>query len=107
MSYDYRETIEGKRRFSNPEIYRKSLEFQKEMQKLGVAWHNQFADECTHDFCCCEGDNLMGSDYKHYIPSFRTVLKDALDDLFEVCKHGDEDHQNWLRDKFNEYLKEF
>lgn len=113
---DYRYELEGKRRFDNPSIYKKTLEFQNEMAKLGVAWHNHFANECTIDFCCCQGDNMKeiisengtvypATNYKHYIPSFRTVIKDALDELYEEVKHGDLEHQRWLRNKFNDYVK--
>ncbi|GAB4023331.1 hypothetical protein GCM10028808_73460 [Spirosoma migulaei] len=79
--YDYRETVEGKRRFANPEIYEKTLKFQQEMAKHGIAWHNHFANECTIDFCCCEGNNLSDTNYHTFIPSFRTVAKQALEEL--------------------------
>lgn len=106
MIVDYAKSEEGKRRFDNPEIYQKSLDFQSEMGKLGVAWHNHFADECTIDFCCCEGDNMKDTDYKHYIPSFRQVVKLALEELLEECKHGDQEHQDWLENKFKNYLNQ-
>ena len=115
---DYRDTIEGARRFKNPEIYQKTLEFQQEMAKLGVAWHNHFSDECTIDFCCCMGDNMKEltgaggvkyppTDYKHYIPSFRTAIKQALEELFDEVKHGDKEHQKWLKDKFDSFAKNY
>lgn len=80
---DYRETIEGKRRFANPEIYEKTLQFQEEMRKLGIAWHNHYANECTPDFCCCQGDNLSNTNYHTFIPSYRTVAKQAIEELVE------------------------
>ncbi len=115
---DYKETEEGARRFANSEIYKKSLDFQKDMKLMGVAWHNHFADECTIDFCCCEGDNLPkidgdngktypATDYRFYIPSFRSVIKLALEELYEECKHGDQEHQDWLKNKFDVYLKQY
>lgn len=114
MIEDYSKSIEGKRRFSNPKIYELTLEFQKNLGKLGVVWHNTFADECTIDFCCCQGDNMesLGEDYpatnyKHYLPSYREVIKLALEELYEECKHGDKEHQDWLKNKFKSYLKQY
>ena len=99
---DYRETTEGKRRFDNPELYEKTLAFQTQMAENGIAWHNHFSDECTIDFCCCNGDNLKefkGSGgkiypetkYKHYIPSFTTVIKQAFTEYYETVKSTDKD----------------
>lgn len=74
MNYDYRETPEGKWRFENPEAYKKTVEFQKYLQSIGIAWHNPFADECTSDFCCCVGDGK----YTRYFPSYERAFKDML-----------------------------
>ena len=104
---DYRDSEEGKRRFANPEIYQKTLDFQEEMGKAGVAWHNHYSDECTIDFCCCQGDNLSNTKYTTYIPSNREVVKQALSDLFEIVKHGDAEHQKWLKDKFDSFSYNF
>ena len=101
MNIDYRETEEGKRRFENKEAYELSLKYQQDMANIGIAVHNHFANECTIDFCCCEKD---GNKYHTFIPSFRTFLKENLNKLYEECKHGDEEHQLWLKNKFNEYL---
>jgi hypothetical protein len=101
MKDDYRYSIEGKRRFENPELYKKFLEFQKEMKEYKVAIHNPFANECTMDFCCCEGDG----DYLHYFPSERVIIKQALEELYQEIKHGDEEHQDWLKNKMNEFLR--
>jgi len=30
-------------------------------------------------------------------------VKEALDQVYEESKHGDQEHQDWLRDKFNSY----
>lgn len=70
---NYGDTMEGRRRFDNPEIYKETVAFQNRMQQLGVAWHNHFSDECTSDFCCCTGEG----NYQHYIPSFDTVIKES------------------------------
>jgi hypothetical protein len=102
---DYRITEEGKRRFDNPEIYEKTLKFQTEMGKLGVAWHNHFANECTADFCCCEGDNMDDTSYKHYVPSFRTAIKVALDELYEKVKHLD--NQGQIKRNFDRFAYEY
>lgn len=108
MVQNYLETEEGKRRFNNPEIYQATLDFQNKMKDLGVAWHNHFADECTVDFCCCVGDNPkdLKTSYNHFIPSYREVVKLVLDELYEECKHGDLEHQMWLKNKFKQYLSE-
>lgn len=116
MRYDYRETEEGKRRFENPEIYQATLDFQNKMAELGVAWHNHYSDECTIDFCCCQGDNMgecgetikyPATKYQTWIPSFREVIKWALEELYEECKHGDKEHQDWLKNKFDKYLEQY
>lgn len=102
MATDYANTPEGQRRFENPDVYQKTLEFQKEMAANGVAWHNHFADECTIDFCCCKGDNrkeLKGgngkvypaTNYLHHIPSFRTAIKQSFEEYYEEIKHLDKD----------------
>lgn len=36
---------------------------------------------------------------------YYNFLKNHLDKLYEECKHGDEEHQKWLKDKFENYLK--
>lgn len=95
MITDYKKTIEGKRRFENPQLYQKTLDFQKEMAANGVAWHNHFSDECTIDFCCCIGDNMKGenvdTNYTHFIPSFKTAIKQAFEEYYEEVKQLDKD----------------
>lgn len=118
MIIDYKTTEEGRRRFENTEIYEETLKFQKRLASLGVAWHNHFSDECTIDFCCCQGDNMRelkgdngeiypATAYQFYIPSFKEVIKLALEELYEECKHGDKEHQDWLKNKFNSYFKNY
>lgn len=34
----------------------------------------------------------------------KIILKQHLNKLYEECKHGDEEHQKWLKDKFEDYL---
>lgn len=75
------------------------------MGELGIAVHNHFSNECTIDFCCCEGDNLEGTNYRHYIPSFRSSAKQLFEELFEEIKHGDQEHQDWLKNKMDEFIK--
>lgn len=107
MTYNYLESEEFKRRFENKEAYELSLKFQSDMANLGIAWHNTFSDECTVDFSCCCGTNLEGCpDYHTYIPSNYTVVKLALEELFEKVKHGDNQHQDWLKNEFKKYLNE-
>jgi hypothetical protein len=84
---DYRDTVEGKRSFENKGIYKLTFNFQQKMAKLGVAWHNHFSNECTDDFNCCCGNG----DYQHYIPSFRTAIKQAFKEYYEEIKHIDKD----------------
>lgn len=107
MGYNYLETEEGKRRFENPKVYDLTLKFQEDLKKHGVAWHNVFSDECTQDFSCCCGTSLdNGIQYNTFLPSYRSVVKLALQELFEIVKHGDKKHQDWLEDEFKKYLKE-
>lgn len=100
---DYRYTLSGLRRFNNPDVYQKTLEFQKEMKLLGVAWHNPFSNECTQDFCCCTGDGK----YNVYFPSYEEVVKQFCSELFEATKHGDQEHQEWLKNKIELFRKDF
>mgnify|MGYP000552973827 CR=1 FL=1 len=111
---NYAESEEGKRRFANPQIYQKSLDYQAEMGKLGVAIHNHYSDECTIDFCCCQGDNLKGveglqdTNYHTYIPSFTTSLKQAFSELeaeFSKLVSVPTASKVLLRQKMEEYLK--
>lgn len=53
MKQDYRDSIEFGFTKINPEVYEKSLEFQKYLLEKGIAWHNPFSDECTPGFECC------------------------------------------------------
>lgn len=102
MQKDYRKTKSGKRRFGNPAIYKKSLEFQKYLKENGIAWHNVFADECTIDFCCCEGDG----DYHTHFPSYYASAKVLFKELFDKIKHGDKEHQDWLWNEMQQFLKQ-
>jgi hypothetical protein len=70
--YDHRTSLTYLRTSTYPELYKKSVEWQDELQRNGIAAHNHFADECTSDFACCTG---LG-DYHTYLPSYETVLKD-------------------------------
>lgn len=33
------------------------------------------------------------------------VFKKHLDELFKECEHGDDEHRQWLKDKFNDYFE--
>ena len=33
-------------------------------------------------------------------------IKDLLIELFDQIKHGDQEHQDWLRSKFDDYIKQ-
>lgn len=100
---DYRYTLSGLRRFNNPDVYKKTLEFQKYLKENGIAWHNPFSNECTVDFCCCNGDGK----YNSYFPSYEVVVKQFCNELFEETKHGDKEHQDWLKYKIESFRKEF
>ena len=101
MTHDYTKEIAGIRRFSDKETYVKSLDFQDFLKTKGIAWHNVFADECTLDFCCCEGDG----DYKTHFPSYHSSAKQLFQELFERIKHGDKEHQDWLKNEMDKFLK--
>lgn len=34
---------------------------------------------------------------------FTTYLRICLDKLYEECEHGDEEHRQWLKDKFDDF----
>jgi hypothetical protein len=102
MEKDYRKTKSGIRRFGDPETYQKSLEFQNFLQSKGIAWHNVFADECTIDFSCCEGDG----EYLTHFPSYYASTKQLFEELFEKIKHGDKKHQEWLWNEMQKFLKD-
>ncbi len=68
---DVRNEPSFKRCTDNPEAYKLSLKFQEDMAKIGVAWHNNFSNECTIDFCCCLG----GGDYKMHVPQSKDAHK--------------------------------
>jgi len=38
-----------------------------------------------------------------WVPLTIGDLKSWLDELFLECEHGDQNHRNWLRDKFNQF----
>lgn len=100
---DYRYTLSGIRRFNQPDVYKITLEFQKQLASHGIAWHNPFSNECTVDFCCCKGDGK----YNAYFPSYEEVIKQFCSELFEETKHGDEEHQKWLKNKIDTFRKKF
>lgn len=104
--YNYLETEEGKRRFNQIEAYELSLKYQKDLEDLGIAWHNDFSNECVVDFSCCCGSNLdENKKYHTFIPSDYSVVKLALSELYEIVKHGDTKHKEWLKKEFEKYLK--
>lgn len=59
MKDDYRQSAAGRRRFKYPRIYRLTFHLQNFLNRLGIAWHNRFSDECTHDFGCCSGEGSL------------------------------------------------
>lgn len=103
---DYRETAAGKRRFSSPDIYLETLEFQRYLRSKGYAWHNPFSDECTIDFDCCSDKSIGKPPVIASFPSERTIVRTALENLYEEIKHGDEDHQKWLKEKIYKFLQD-
>lgn len=103
MDFDYRFTLSGIRRFNSPDVYIKTVEFQNFLKENGIAWHNSFSNECTSDFSCCVGDGK----YHSYLPSYEVLLKQFCNDLFEEVKHGDTDHQDWLKSKIESFRKNY
>ncbi len=104
---DYRESIAGKRRFSNPEIYAKTLEFQSYLRSKGIVWHNFYSDECTIDFDCCQEKTIGKIPVTLSVPSEETILKTFSNDLYEEIKHGDDEHKEWLKNKMESFLKKY
>lgn len=104
---DYRESLSGKRRFSNPEIYKKTLEFQEYLRGKGIAWHNFYSNECTIDFDCCQDKSIGKIPISLSIPSEDIILKTFSGELFEEIKHGDQEHVDWLKNKIEEFTKNY
>lgn len=46
-------------------------------------------------------EELIGSE----LSFIKAVASKVLDDLYEEIKHGDEEHQKWLKDKIEEFKK--
>jgi hypothetical protein len=84
MDKDYRKTEEGKRRFTNPEVYQKTVDFQNYMQSVGIAWHNPYSDECCSDFACCTG---VG-DYHTFFPAIDRTKKFSVTEAEEIFVKG-------------------
>lgn len=36
----------------------------------------------------------------------RRIVKKAFNDLYDEIKHGDDEHQKWLKDKMEDFLKQ-
>lgn len=101
---DYRYTLAGLRRFNNPDVYRKTVEFQKFLKEHGVAWHNSFANECTIDFCCCEGDGK----YNAYLPSYESMIKQFSHDLMKELEGClDAKHKKLVQAKLETFRKNY
>lgn len=39
------------------------------------------------------------------ISVFTNYLKICLEQLYKECEHGDEEHRQWLKDKFDDFYK--
>ena len=79
---DCTKTVTGKRRIANPDVYKKTMEFQQYMAENGFAWHNPFGGECTEDFGCC---GTIGQ-YEARYPSYYTVVSMCFDEVERVIK---------------------
>lgn len=101
-NFDVRDTQSFQRCINNPEVYKKSVEFQNYLYENDIAWHNNVANECTIDFCCCQGDG----DFDTNLPSYYSFAKEILEELFQKIKHGDQEHQDWLENEMKKYLDE-
>jgi hypothetical protein len=53
MRHDHRKTLAGKRCIKWKRFYRFTVWVQTILWRIGIPWHNVFADECTPDFNCC------------------------------------------------------
>lgn len=74
LKYDVRKTKEWSFVKNHFDIYKKSNELQRELEKIKIAWHNPFSDECQSDFACCEE---IG-DFDLRIPSINSAQRDAV-----------------------------
>lgn len=39
---------------NHPRFYRFTYLLQSLLERIGIHWHNSFADECCSDFSCCD-----------------------------------------------------
>jgi len=106
MEYDYRNTDAGKRRFSNPKLYRETLRFQKILAENGIDWHNFFSDECTPDFACCADYNKISEPQRLRIPSERIMFKNLFELFLEFLPDAG-DTKKYLRIKMTEFERNF
>lgn len=74
LKYDVRKTREFQFKRKHFEIYKKSHELQKELEKIKISWHNPLSDECQSDFGCCE--EIGNFDLR--IPSINSAQRDAV-----------------------------
>lgn len=51
-----------------------------------------------------EGDTDLYSD-SLLKEAFKGYLLQSLNQLYLECEHGDEEHRQWLKDKFNDFYK--
>lgn len=63
-------------------------------------WLNTTGEPLQEGALCTCGETTFG------MPVTKdTRVSKALNDLYEVIKHGDDEHQKWLRDKIEEFIK--
>lgn len=95
LQYDVRKTINFKLKTKYFEIYKKSHELQKELDSIGVAWHNPFSDECNNDFGCCSN---IGN-YEIRVPSIENAQIDAIKAFVEHFQLPEKQSNEFI-DKF-------
>jgi hypothetical protein len=47
-----------------PVLYSDTLKLQTDLQKIGIAWHNDIFGECCDDFGCCTNIGIYHMRYK-------------------------------------------
>lgn len=72
----------------NPQVSNENFKFTLTPELLEAKYNHMFSFWATHF------DEII-----------KSRIQEKLDELYEDIKHGDEEHQKWLKDKIEEFKK--
>lgn len=61
---------------------------------------------CTITEYVPDEDDFYYYEWKHAKQAAETYLKESMDELYEKIKHGDKEHQAWLRKEMTSFVNE-